>query len=202
MTDRDCNTGNKTADWVNKCLNLDSLKENPIQSGQDFENVMRIFQTLYVKDESMLVKYNQIANMMKHFSDKTFLRKVGVCICNSSKCLTNRGIISMPNKPCNPSTSLYKPRQFGLTSKYTNSKTGLKFKSYYCECKSKRMVGLNCEYEANQCNFTLSIESLRSKTLGSLFNNSMKCVNDVRMNMRTHGFCYPLLRSQNRSEVR
>jgi len=138
---------------------------------------MRTLQFLAQKDPDILLKYNKVAQLLKFKQDSVpgiveafnlnqdDLKKISVCVCNAdfkgyrcqtavsgvqpSGCDSSSG---MSVKACDPRMGVYRDGQFLLTNSL-QSPNGLtqEYRSYFCECTSAGVVGVNCEYRSMQC---------------------------------------------------
>jgi len=174
-TNQDCNSPSQPN--LNVCVNLSTLNAQNVSTLEQSEALMRTLQFLAQKDPDILLRYNKVAQLLKFKQDsvpgiiKAFnlnqddLKKMSVCVCNAdfkgyrcqtavpgvqpSGCDSSSG---MSVKACDPRLGVYRDGQFLLTNNL-QSPSGLtqEYRSYFCECTSAGVVGVNCEYRSMQC---------------------------------------------------
>lgn len=188
---------------------------------------MRRLQFISNKDQSLFLKYNQILQALQTPNQELFdklsqnrldlkdLYEIGVCLCDQDwqgfKCQTPV-INDKPNQchpnstvpSCNPLTSICQPSEFLLRNNLQNPNDRLnEYRSYYCECTKEGVIGVNCEYQKNQCDSLQSrlkrqqiapflsdpVRRYQASTLGSINNNTGKC------DPKKDEFCYPVSNS-------
>lgn len=179
---------------LNVCINLSNL--GTMSDNQQSEIMLRTLQFLSQKDQELLIKYNKISQILKNLPENASdifaaynvtldsLKNIGVCICSVNykgyRCQTrvpdltpNQCGPNMNGPACNMDTSIYRPSSF-LLNNNLQAPNGLinQYNSYYCECTSNGIIGLNCEYKSTQCNANLNAAP---QFLGSLTNQTSVC---------------------------
>ena len=177
--------------------------------------MIRTLEFLTTKDNSLLIKYDLINQMIQYPNkilynslslngiSRNSLKRVGVCLCDKNyhgfKCdfkLSQKDNLAnncerKKNISCNRETSICKSSAFKLSNIFSpkEAKESI-YESYYCECTANNSIGLNCEYKKSQCDFNTLNDSF--KTVRSIFNSTKKC------NALKNEFCYPLLNNSTR----
>jgi hypothetical protein len=228
---------------------LNTLKEKTINSNSDVENTIRRFEYIINKDQSLMLKYNQILQAVatatkdlydtlaeKGLTPKDIVES-GVCICDKDftgfRCqqsvVNDKPHQCYPNTivpSCNPQTSICQTSGFILRNNNQKPPNKLnEYKSYYCECTSQGTVGVNCEYQRNQCNtggqaakrfwfyeyfndvhsihrmkrqqLPLISDPIRSYPVSTIGSADS---NNPKCNPRNDELCYPVQNSQDRFE--